>query len=104
MKDKTRDGLMRITRTPSGQAPASIREKWIGVEMPFSHLAKPEHLNGVMNGAAVESHNGFIVDQQAALDALEKKCPEAAEWWKSMGFPMPFAEFHFDADCAEIVE
>ncbi|MCX6716249.1 MAG: hypothetical protein NT077_04560 [Candidatus Taylorbacteria bacterium] len=104
MKDNTRNGRMRIVKTPSGQVPVAIRNEWIGVEMPFLEVGIPRgSVVGVVNGKKVKPAQCFIVDQQEALNALRKKTPAAADWWNRMGFPWPLGQFTFNAECAEII-
>ena len=104
MKDNTRNRIMRITSVPTGQAPLHIREKWIGVEIPFIELKTPQGpVCGVVDGGLVKVGNSFIVDQVAALTALREKSPEAADWWADVGYPIPGAQFTFNAECAEVV-
>lgn len=96
--------MMRITTTPSGQAPLAIREKWIGVEIPFLEIGMPEgSVHGVLNGEKVKPQNGFTVDQETAISALRQKSPEAADWWNENGFPMFFGQFTFNVSCAEVI-
>ena len=95
---------MRITSAPTGQAPLEIREKWIGVEMPFLEVGMPTgSVRGVLDGKKVKPHKAFTVDQEAALKALRERSPEAADWWKDYGFPVEGAQFTFNAECAEII-
>lgn len=104
MKDNSKNGIMRITSAPVGQAPLEIREQWIGVEIPFLEVGMPAgSAHGVLNGETVKPYKAFTVDQTEAIDALRKKSPEAASWWESMGFPKKGGQFTFNAECAEVV-
>jgi hypothetical protein len=103
-------GTIRFTAVPRGGAPLSIREQWVGVEVPclFSHdgvLPNPgDTTRDVETGLEVPDYPGYIVLQVHALEALEKKSPEAVEYWQSLGFPHhPFALFLFDHSSAEVV-
>lgn len=102
-------GTILFTSTPTGQAPLSIREQWIGVEVPclFSHDGTCYHdgkLLGVETGLAVPDYPGYIVFQTHALEALEKKSQEAAEYWAELGFPNhSLTLFLFDLDSAKVV-
>jgi len=95
---------MRVTSAPTGQAPLEIRQKWIGVEIPFLEIGVPTgSVSGILNGKKVKPHKVFIVDQVEALTALRKKSPKAADWWKGVGFPIAGAQFTFNVECAEVV-
>lgn len=105
MKDNTKNGRMRITSAPTGQAPLEIREKWIGVEISFLDIGMPTgSIRGVLNGEKVKPHRAFTVDQVEALTALREKSPEAADWWQEMGFPVEGAQFTFNIECAEVID
>lgn len=102
MKKPTGNKVMRITSVPNGQAPLHIREKWIGVEIPFIEMGTPKSV-GVIDGKPVKRHEAFTVNQTEALTALREKSPEAADWWKNMGFPIPGIHFTFNIECAEVI-
>jgi hypothetical protein len=105
MKDKGKNGIMRITSAPTGQAPLEVREKWIGVEIPFLDIGMPTgSVRGVLDGQKVKLHSAFTVDQVEALSALRKKSSKAADWWARMGFPIEGAQFTFNVECAEVID
>ncbi len=104
-------GTIRFTAVPRGGAPLEIREQWVGLEVPclFTHDGVPPNPGDtnrdVETGLEVPDYPGYIVLQVHALEALEKKSPEAVEYWQSRGFPhAPFALFIFDHNCAEVVK
>jgi len=104
MKDNTKNGRMRITSAPTGRAPLEIRKAWIGVEIPFLEIGMPEgSVHGVLNGQKVKPHQAFTVDSTEAIRALKKKSPDAANWWKAMGYPIPGVQFTFNVECAEVI-
>lgn len=75
----------------------------------FSHDGVPPNpgdtTRDVETGFKVPDYPGYIVLQVHALEALEKKSPEAVEYWQDHGFPhAPFALFLFDHNCAEVVK
>lgn len=89
---------IRITSAPPGEAPRWVREKWVGLELP-THQAAPAKYPcvGVLHGtrswlgelrALLPGHkltadvNGYAVDGEAAMRALEGVSPEAANWWR----------------------
>lgn len=104
-------GTIRFTSVPRGGAPFEIREQWIGVEVPclFSHDGVPPNEGDgtydVETGLEVPDYPGYIVLQTDAIEALQRKSPEAAEYWMERGFPFhPFALFLFDHNSAEVVK
>lgn len=104
-------GTIRFIAVPRGGAPFSIREQWLGLEVPclFSHDGVQPNpgdtTRDVETGFEVPDYPGYIVLQVQALEALEKKSPEAVEYWQGLGFPHhPFALFLFDHNSAEIVK
>lgn len=103
-------GVIRFTAAPSGGAPKAIREKWIGAEVPCLYSYDGIRLEGeglcdVETGLDVPDYPGYIVLQTEAIEALQLKSPEAAEYWMERGFPNhPFALFLFNLESAEIVK
>ena len=103
-------GVIRFTSVPKGGAPISIREQWIGVEVPclFSHDGVPKKGDGmrdVITGLDVPDYPGYIVLQTMAINALQEKSPEAAAYWNECGFPNHnLALFLFSLESAEIVK
>lgn len=104
-------GTIRFTAVPRGGAPLQIRKQWVGVEVPclFSHDGVPPNpgdtARDVETGLEVPDYPGYIVLQVHALEALERKSPEAVEYWQGRGFPNhPFALFLFDHNSAEVVK
>jgi len=104
-------GTIRFISTPLGGAPISVREQWVGLEMPclFTHDGVPPNPGDtnrdVETGFVVPDYPGYIVLQVHALEALKKKSLEAVEYWRSRGFPQtPSALFIFDHNSAEVVK
>lgn len=103
-------GTIRFTSVPKGGAPLSIREQWIGVEVPclFSHDGTTQEGAGqrdVISGLDVPDYPGYIVLQRMAIDALREKSPEAATFWNELGFPNhDLALFLFSLESAEVVK
>ena len=95
---------MRITSAPAGDAPLEIRELWVGAEIPFIVLEKPNYASELFSGEPLEPFVGFIVWQSDALESLDRICPEAATWWRKVGFPKIQGQFIFNVECAEIIE
>jgi len=89
---------IQIVSVPAGEAPAWVRQHWVGLTFPLSHgTSKPARVltTGVMTGPRnflsrlvallrlrYSRHTGFIVDSRIALQILEANSAEAAAWWK----------------------
>lgn len=77
-------GLIRIISTPAGEAARSIREAWVGLELP---LAKTKDQGQELAAMEVLSWKqdctiGYAVEGRAALERLAAHSPEAAAWWR----------------------
>lgn len=94
---------IRIIATPRGQAPLSIREKWIGTVIPLAD----QNTKGIQIGVAggqPENVGGYKVNPREAVNRLEQNHPEAAAWWNS-NFPVDtVSAFVFAQDVCELVE
>ncbi len=89
---------LRITDVPPGEAPLWVRERWVGLTLPLAYPGgspRSVRASGVLSGpkgffaqvaalltGKLERHFGFVVEVQAAIDALAKTSPEAAQWWR----------------------
>ena len=111
---------IRITRTPPGEAPDSIREAWVGLELPLLRDKPLRYLgSGVLSGPRsfvatllhlltfrLKVYTAFVVPSLAAIEILEKADPSAAKWWRENA---PHAvrrgrHFLFPPDCCERVD
>jgi hypothetical protein len=99
---------VKIISRPAGEAPEWVRDAWIGIQFE----AKRDDLNapgfirmGVLGGKADnENGGGYVVSGPAAMEALRKHNPKAAEWWK-MNSPIAFfGTLVFGAKFCEVVE
>jgi hypothetical protein len=88
---------VRIVRAPIGEAPAWVREAWVGLTLPLAPgrsegrwrtigvLSGPRSWLGglwaLLSGRA-QAVEGFGVDAATAVDRLAAHDPEAAEWWR----------------------
>lgn len=98
-------GRIRIINTPGGQAPLSVREKWVGVEIDCLYSTPSNVIVDIYTHEIVGYMSGFVVLQADALSALAKLDAGAAAWWKSNGYPRSdIATFIFDDDCALVVK
>jgi hypothetical protein len=104
-------GLIRFTQVPQGGAPIEVREQWIGIEVSclFTHDGIPldsgDRTIDAATGFQVPDYPGYIVLQEDAIQALHRKPPEAAAWWKDHGFPQhSFGIFLFNLNSAEVLK
>jgi hypothetical protein len=90
---------VRIVTIPPGDAPAWVREKWVGLELPLAQssteasrsrtagvLSGPESFLGVLAAllrGGYQQRSGFKVDVMQALEVLEIRSPDAAQWWRT---------------------
>jgi hypothetical protein len=91
---------IRIVARPAGEAPESVREAWVGLELPLL----PAQLNrrrtfltvGVLTGPRLwwqrllsillgrfERQSGYAVDALNAVNILATRDPDAAAWWRT---------------------
>ena len=111
--------LVRITARPEGEAPAWVRDCWIGVELPlvtgcvinsigFGVLSIPNSLVGQLwaqlRGRS-QRMEGYLVKSAVAIEILGTTSPAAAEWWHEHTPQLlrPRECFLFDTACGEIV-
>ena len=90
---------VRIVAVPPGDAPAWVREKWVGLELPLAQssteasrsrtadvLSGPKSFLGVLATllrGGYQQRSGFKVDVMQALEVLEIRSPDAAQWWRT---------------------
>lgn len=77
-------GLIRIISTPPGEADRSIREAWVGLDLP---LAKTKDQGQQLAAMEVLSWKqdcmtGYAVEGRTAIKHLAAHSPEAAAWWR----------------------
>ena len=111
---------IRITSVPPGEAPVTIREAWVGLELPVFRKRPGRYLgSGVLSGprSIGESfvhlltfrfalHRGFVVPTLPAIEVLERSHPAAARWWRENAPHAVGARryFIFPAECCERAE
>ncbi|MBB6048960.1 hypothetical protein [Armatimonas rosea] len=78
-------GVLKIVSTPPGEAPAKMREAWVGVKIPLRRTnAKPIAVSafGVLSRKAENlTEQAYAVPGAEAIEALVKQSPAAAVWW-----------------------
>jgi hypothetical protein len=76
---------IRIASVPPGEAPQSIREAWIGLELLVS-AGQAKHRRqgvfGVLSNRKAGSCDGYSVNGVEAVKLLAAKDRQAAEWWR----------------------
>jgi hypothetical protein len=90
---------IRIIARPPGEAPETVRDAWVGVELPLPLGRRSQRrtflTSGVLSGrrgwwpilrAAVlgrlDIHSGYAVNARQAVDILANTDPVAAAWWE----------------------
>ena len=111
---------IRIVRRPEGEAPAWVRDAWIGIELDLFH---PEPVTtegfGVLTApktlwsywarrltGRIHRFTGYIVDSHEAVRRVEMRNPTAAIWWRANagGMVQPGQTFIFDVPACELLE
>lgn len=111
---------IRVVRRPIGEAPAWVRDAWIGLSLPlatpsqreargFGVLTMPNSRLGqiwaILRGRSIKM-TGYFVDARRAVDLLDDIRPEAAKWWRDNAPRMLDGAhyFIFDTPSSELVE
>jgi hypothetical protein len=84
MAGKFAGGVIRIVTTPPGEAPQSVREAWIGLELPLAKSRDQGKKLAVMGVRSWEGifMTGYAVEGRVALEYLAARSPTAAAWWR----------------------
>jgi hypothetical protein len=89
---------VRIMSVPPGEAPEAVRQAWVGLVLPlapgetgpresaaFGVVTGPRRRFGqllrLLTGRYKRAMQ-YVVAVDAAIEALEKASPEAADWWR----------------------
>jgi len=98
-------GRIKIIKIPQGEAPEEIRREWVGIFLPCEPILGFSNSTqfGAVTGRKKQNSYSFHVPQIEAIEALEKKSPGAAKWWREHHYPQPNMNFVFDEDEAEII-
>jgi hypothetical protein len=108
---------IKIVATPVGEAPDWVREAWVGLELPLTHLEEVSvETCGVLSGptsrvgwwwAGLRGRlyltTGYCVNSARAIEILRRSRPDAANWWTTNAprFTHPDEGFIFDAAACE---
>jgi hypothetical protein len=113
--------LVRILRTPPGEAPLVVREAWVGLVLPgrpgevgprtvltAGILTGPRSLVGFVIAylrRRFQRVEGFLVDAAGAVAVLEGHDASAASWWRenAPSAVAPGRVFVFHAEVCELV-
>jgi hypothetical protein len=111
---------IRITSVPPGEAPVTVREAWVGLDLPLKRKRPHRYLgSGVLSGPRstfqtlvhlftfrLKVHTGFVVPSLTAIEILERTQPNAARWWgeNAPHTMRPKRYFLFSSDCCERVQ
>ena len=87
---------------PPGQAPAWVRNAWVGLELPLSESHKNNVQMGALGGPP-ENEGGYSVPSKAALEVLKRKDPKAAKWWEENVPLALMPDFVFSKEVCELV-
>jgi hypothetical protein len=108
---------VRIVVVPPGEAPAWVRECWVGLVLPLDDgesgarsvrtcgvLTGPKTLLQafwhLLTGRFVRQHV-YIIDALEAIEILADHAPDAAEWWEGSAYVQPGRKFAFPAEVCE---
>jgi hypothetical protein len=99
-------GVIRFIDAPQGEVPEKIRRQWVGVEVPCLFLDNEDSNSyGVLTGKLAPTHASYLVFQVHALDALAETSPDAAWYWKGIGYPTSeYALWSFNAESVEVLK
>ena len=94
-------GFIRITSRPKGGAPATVRDRWIGLVLPVEQKTDA-HLEDVLTHRLItDRRGGYQVLWSDAMNVLGEHDANTRKWWEENvhGFPTLI----FDEDCCEPV-
>jgi hypothetical protein len=78
--------FIRIVKVPPGEAPWTIREKWVGLELPLAEGRSDVYQVpgvGILSGQPTpEPCIGYLVSAEGAIAVLEHRSADAAAWWR----------------------
>ncbi len=104
---------IRIIAVPPGEAPQSVRQSWVGLELPLApgQRGSPRMLaaEGVLSDHPGGTVLGYVVEGKTAIRALELHDAAAAAWWREnvpevmssqyqLGFPAEVCQRVFETN------
>ena len=91
--------VLKITSVPPGEAPAWVREQWVGLSLPLAQQSRDAHsfrTFGVLSQpkgrfrqliarllGRVPLERGYVVESSVAIDLLAQGSSTAADWWRA---------------------
>ena len=94
---------VRIISTPPGQAPEWVRKGWVGVEIPLPEQISEGGIQVGVRGGKAQNVGGYRVVTSEAIEALQKKSPEATEWWMNNVPLSSISHLVFSKEVCELV-
>ncbi len=100
--------MIEITAIPTGEAPESVRQAFVGLNLPGKLQEKGQEVWGVLTGSKdTENQGGYNVHQVDVLTALEngdQQGQDVALWWKTR-YPIPDGlMLAFGLQCCKVVD
>ncbi len=93
---------IKIVKVPGGPAPEEIRRQWVGLEIDYATFLKGDEVD-FLTGQKPTKRKGICVPKLAAIDALQKKSRQAAEWFMK-NMPSGMEHLTFGKDEVEIIK
>lgn len=95
---------IEIIKVPQGEAPVSIKEHWVGIQVDALRTLSTAGSRGVLSGReVVPSAGGYLVSWDSAVEALRAAGKEeAAQFWENLRHnPDGWLSFRAD-ECKEL--
>jgi hypothetical protein len=75
---------IKVIKVPAGPAPEKIREAWVGLNLPARRTILKGPVTDFLTdkGDMIFRGESYMVPVEFALEILEKKSPEAAQWFR----------------------
>ncbi len=72
---------VKVVKVPAGEAPLHVRQAWVGTV--FQAVGPREYWEeGIVTGKDNPARLGYAVPQELAVEALERRNPAAADWFR----------------------
>jgi hypothetical protein len=94
---------IHIISIPKGDAPLSIRKKWLRLKLPLVENLSSKSVQCGVNGNPPKNEGGYAVNAAQALIILDQSSPKAANWWRRNLPPVPSCELVFAKDVCELI-
>ena len=94
--------FVRVVRIPAGEAPEEVRKQWVGCSFVAVYRGS-ERVRGIMTGAPGLAHDVVAVEAGIAVQTLQQRSREAAQWFREHSRDGPSGNFLFDAADVEVI-